>query len=156
MLVGRTWRVVAQSASRKPLQIASRSMSSEADKARAAAEPKPNELTIFDKIINKEIPANIIFENDKVLAFRDISPQAPTHVLVIPKVRAGLTRLIRAEESHKEILGELLYTASVVARNENLEDGYRIVINDGKNGCQSVYHLHLHIIGGRPLGWPPG
>ncbi|OQR90541.1 14 kDa zinc-binding protein [Thraustotheca clavata] len=141
-------------ASKRPSQFY-RWMSTEADKARAAAEPQPHEPTIFDKIINKEIPANVIYENDKVLAFRDISPQSPTHVLVIPKVRAGLTRLIRAEEKHKEILGELLYTASVVARNENLEDGYRVVINDGKNGCQSVYHLHLHIIGGRPLGWPP-
>merc|ERR1711934_667140 len=112
--------------------------------------------TIFDKIISKEIPANVIYEDDKCLAFRDINPQAPVHFLVIPKVRDGLTRLSRAHEGHKDILGHLLYTAQKVAKDENLGEGFRVVINDGPDGCQSVYHLHLHVIGGRQLTWPPG
>mmetsp|Transcript_1629 Transcript_1629/g.6022 ORF Transcript_1629/g.6022 Transcript_1629/m.6022 type:complete len:189 (-) Transcript_1629:97-663(-) len=112
--------------------------------------------TIFDKIISKEIPANVIYEDDKCLAFRDINPQAPVHFLVIPKVRDGLTRLSRAHEGHKEILGHLLYTAQKVAKDEGLGEGFRVAINDGPGGCQSVYHLHLHVIGGRQLTWPPG
>ncbi|GJU93674.1 14 kDa zinc-binding protein [Tanacetum coccineum] len=110
----------------------------------------------FDKIINKEIPAKIVYEDDKVLAFHDIAPQAPTHILLIPKVRDGLTGLSKAEERHTEILGHLLYIAKVVAKQEGLEEGYRIVINDGPQGCQSVYHIHVHLIGGRQMNWPPG
>ncbi|KAK1365934.1 14 kDa zinc-binding protein [Heracleum sosnowskyi] len=110
----------------------------------------------FDKIIKKEIPANVVFEDDKVLAFRDISPQAPTHIVIIPKVRDGLTGLSKAEEKHCEILGKLLYTAKLVAKQEGLDDGFRVVINDGPSGCQSVYHIHLHLIGGRQMNWPPG
>ncbi|KAK9065692.1 hypothetical protein SSX86_015093 [Deinandra increscens subsp. villosa] len=129
-------------------------MASEKDAALAAvASDSP---TIFDKIINKEIPATIVYEDDKVLAFRDINPQAPTHILLIPKVRDGLTGLSKAEERHCEILGHLLYTAKVVAKQEGLEEGFRIVINDGPNGCQSVYHIHVHLIGGRQMNWPPG
>ncbi|KAK9081765.1 hypothetical protein Syun_031211 [Stephania yunnanensis] len=112
--------------------------------------------TIFDKIINKEIPSNVVYEDDKVLAFRDIAPQAPVHIVLIPKVKDGLTGLSKAEERHCEILGYLLYTAKIVAKQEGLEDGFRIVINDGPNGCQSVYHLHIHILGGRQMNWPPG
>ncbi|KAJ6806023.1 14 kDa zinc-binding protein-like [Iris pallida] len=112
--------------------------------------------TIFDKIIKKEIPSTVVYEDDKALAFRDINPQAPTHILVIPKIRDGLTGLSEAEERHIEILGYLIYVAKLVAKQEGLEDGYRIVINDGPNGCQSVYHLHIHIIGGRQMNWPPG
>lgn len=93
---------------------------------------------------------------EQVLAFRDISPQAPTHIIIIPKVRDGLTRLAKAEERHIEILGYLLYIAKVVAKQEGLEDGYRVVINDGPSGCQSVYHLHIHLLGGRQMNWPPG
>ncbi|KAL5719516.1 Histidine triad nucleotide-binding protein 1 [Ranunculus cassubicifolius] len=123
----------------------------------AALNAVPNDSpTIFDKIIKKEIPSTIVFEDDKVLAFRDISPQAPTHILIIPKVRDGLTGLSKAEERHTEILGHLLYTAKVVAKQEGLEDGFRIVINDGPTGCQSVYHIHVHLIGGRQMNWPPG
>ncbi|ETW00781.1 hypothetical protein H310_07318 [Aphanomyces invadans] len=136
--------------------VPQRTMATEAERANAAVEPKGYEPTIFDKIIRREIPASVVFENDKVLAFRDIAPQAPVHVIVIPKVRDGLTRIANAEERHKEILGELLYSASVVAKNEQLDEGYRIVINDGPRGLQSVYHLHLHILGGRTLSWPPG
>ncbi|KAL3715631.1 hypothetical protein ACJRO7_007373 [Eucalyptus globulus] len=91
-----------------------------------------------------------------VLAFRDISPQAPTHILIIPKVKDGLSGLSKAEERHCEILGRLLYTAKLVAKQEGLEDGFRIVINDGPSGCQSVYHLHIHLLGGRQMNWPPG
>ncbi|GLT95672.1 hypothetical protein SLE2022_133400 [Rubroshorea leprosula] len=112
--------------------------------------------TIFDQIINKEIPANVVFEDDKVLAFRDIAPQAPTHILIIPKVRDGLTRLSKAEERHCEILGRLLYTAKLVAKQEGLEDGFRVVINDGPQAGQSVYHIHVHVLGGRQMNWPPG
>ncbi|PNX74714.1 14 kDa zinc-binding protein, partial [Trifolium pratense] len=110
----------------------------------------------FDKIIKKEIPSTVVYEDDKVLAFRDIQPQGPTHILVIPKVRDGLTGLSKAEERHIDILGRLLYTAKLVAKQEGLDDGYRVVINDGPKGCQSVYHIHVHVIGGRQMNWPPG
>lgn len=92
----------------------------------------------------------------QVLAFRDINPQAPTHILIIPKVKDGLTGLSKAEERHVEILGYLLYVAKVIAKQEGLEDGYRVVINDGPKGCQSVYHIHVHLLGGRQMNWPAG
>eukprot|EP00245_Coleochaete_scutata_P007767 TRINITY_DN23526_c0_g1_i1.p1 TRINITY_DN23526_c0_g1~~TRINITY_DN23526_c0_g1_i1.p1 ORF type:complete len:152 (-),score=36.14 TRINITY_DN23526_c0_g1_i1:544-948(-) len=134
-------------------------MASEKEAALAAAsaadgDGAPN--TIFDKIISKDIPSKIAYEDDKCLAFYDISPQAPVHIILIPKKRDGLTQLSKAEEKHKEILGHLLYTAQVIAKQENLSDGFRIVINDGPAGCQSVYHLHIHILGGRQMEWPPG
>ncbi|GFP83873.1 14 kDa zinc-binding protein, partial [Phtheirospermum japonicum] len=91
----------------------------------------------------------------QVLAFRDIEPQAPTHILIIPKVKDRLTGISNAEVKHCEILGHL-YTAKLVAKQEVLDDGFRLVINDGPNGCQSVYHLHIHLIGGRQMNWPPG
>lgn len=115
-----------------------------------------DERTIFDKIVAKEIPATILYEDALAMAFRDVNPQAKTHFLVIPKIRAGLTRLSKATEEHKTLLGHLMYTASVVAKQENLDAGYRCVINDGVEGCQSVYHLHVHVIGGQQLSWPPG
>ncbi|XP_010251655.1 PREDICTED: 14 kDa zinc-binding protein [Nelumbo nucifera] len=130
------------------------SMASEKEAALAAV--PSDSPTIFDKIINKEIPSTVVYEDDKVLAFRDISPQAPTHILIIPKVKDGLTGLSTAEERHCEILGKLLYAAKLVAKQEGLEDGFRVVINDGPKGCQSVYHLHIHLIGGRQMNWPPG
>ncbi|KAH9614251.1 hypothetical protein KSS87_004356 [Heliosperma pusillum] len=114
----------------------SSSMASEKEAALAAASTPPDASTIFDKIINKEIPANIVYEDDQVLAFRDINPQAPIHILIIPKVKDGLSGLSKAEERHFEILGRLLYTAKVVAKQEGLDDGYRIVINDGPLGCK--------------------
>jgi histidine triad (HIT) family protein len=117
----------------------------------------PHAPTFFDKIVSKQIPANIIYEDDLCLAFRDIAPQGPVHFLVIPKDKDGLNRLSSAEERHKMLLGHLMYVASVVAKEEGLfPDGYRVVINDGPNGSQSVYHLHLHVIGGRQMTWPPG
>ncbi|KAM3313576.1 hypothetical protein ACQJBY_032872 [Aegilops geniculata] len=108
-------------------------MASEKDAALAAV-PNDNP-TIFDKIIKKEIPSTVVYEDEKVLAFRDINPQAPTHIVIIPKVKDGLTGLSKAEERHVEILGCLLYAAKVIAKQEGLEDGYRIVINDGPSGC---------------------
>ena len=113
--------------------------------------------TIFDKIVSKEIPAKIVWEDDAALAFRDISPVAPSHILVIPKVRGRLSQLSKATEEDKGLLGHLFWAASHVARLEGLaERGYRVVVNDGAEGCQSVYHLHLHVIGGEQLTWPPG
>ncbi|XP_039116512.1 uncharacterized protein LOC120251895 [Dioscorea cayenensis subsp. rotundata] len=93
---------------------------------------------------------------NQVLAFRDIEPQAPTRILIIPKVKDGLSGLSKAEERYIKILGYLLYMAKVVANQEGLDDGFRIVINDGPNGYQLVYHLHIHLIGGRQMNWPPG
>lgn len=136
------------------LAASPKNMASEKEAALAAV--PSDSLTIFDKIISKELPAKVVFEDDEVLAFRDIAPQAPTHILLIPKVRDGLTGISKAEEKHCEILGRLLYTAKLVAKQEGLDDGFRLVINDGPNGCQSVYHLHIHLIGGRQMNWPPG
>ena len=121
----------------------------------SAAAAAANE-TIFDQIIRKQIPAKIVYEDDQCLAFHDVNPQAPVHLLVIPKTRDGLTQLAHAEERHKTILGHLLYIAKLVAQQQQLDKGFRIVINDGDDGCQSVFHLHLHVLGGRKLGWPPG
>ncbi|KAH0918837.1 hypothetical protein HID58_026497 [Brassica napus] len=109
-----------------------------------------------DHIISKEIPHHVVYEDDKVLAFRDIRPQGPIHILVIPKVKDGLTGLSKAEERHIDILGRILYVAKLVAKQEGLDDGFRIVINDGPQGCQAVYHIHVDVIGGRQMNWPPG
>eukprot|EP00897_Mesotaenium_endlicherianum_P000970 jgi/Mesen1/10874/ME000093S10386 len=133
-----------------------KTMAGEEKAAAAAAESRYSEGgTIFDKIVRREIPATIIFEDDKVLAFRDIHPQAPTHVIVIPKERDGLSELAKAEERHKGILGHLVYAAQLVAKQEGLDD-FRLVVNNGPGAGQSVFHLHLHVLGGRPLRWPPG
>jgi histidine triad (HIT) family protein len=110
--------------------------------------------TIFSKIIRREIPADIVYEDNLALAFKDISPQAPVHILVIPK--QPLPRLSEAESQDHALLGHLLLTAKRVADQAGLENGYRIVMNNGPDGGQTVDHLHLHILGGRPLQWPPG
>ena len=111
--------------------------------------------TIFGKIIRGEIPADKVYETETVLAFRDINPTAPVHTLVIPKrhIRnAGAT-----DEGDKELIGELVLAATEVARLEGVaESGYRLVMNVGREGGESVPHLHLHVIGGRQLSWPPG
>lgn len=112
------------------------------------------EKNIFQRIIDREIPAEIIWETDDVLAFRDIQPQAPTHILVIPK--PALTTLDDATEDHESLLGRLLLAAAAVARQEGLTNGYRVVVNCGPDGGQEVPHLHLHVLGGRRLSWPPG
>ena len=125
----------------------------------ASSDPAVNPYapTFFDKLVSKENPSEIIYEDDLCMAFRDISPQGPKHFLVIPKNKDGLNRLSSAEERHKPLLGHLMYTAQLVAKQEGLgPDGYRLVVNDGKDGAQSVYHLHIHIIGGRQMAWPPG
>jgi histidine triad (HIT) family protein len=110
--------------------------------------------TIFGKIIRREIPADIIYEDDLALAFKDVTPQAPTHILVIPK--QPIPQISLAEDSDRELLGHLLLTAKKVAQQVGLKNGYRIVINNGEDGGQTVYHLHLHILGDRPMKWPPG
>ncbi|MGF1576306.1 MAG: histidine triad nucleotide-binding protein [Cyanophyceae cyanobacterium] len=111
--------------------------------------------TIFGKIIRKEIPAQIVYEDDAVLAFKDIQPQAPVHILVIPK--KPIPQLSMATEADQSLLGKMLLTARQVAAEAGLDEGgYRLVINNGVDGGQTVYHLHLHILGGRSLAWPPG
>ena len=112
-------------------------------------------MTIFDKIISREIPADIVYEDDQALAFRDINPQAPTHVLVIP--RKHITTVADATPEDTELLGHMMIKANEIAESEGLkENGYRYVINCGEQGGQLVMHLHLHILGGRQMAWPPG
>jgi histidine triad (HIT) family protein len=111
-------------------------------------------VTVFDKILSGEIPADIVYETERVLAFRDIHPQAPVHVLVIPKRR--IVSVTDAAPDDAALLGEVLLAAAEVARREGIaESGYRLVVNNGADGGQSVFHLHVHVLGGRPLGWPP-
>lgn len=110
---------------------------------------------IFCKIANKEIPARIAFENERLIAFHDLFPQAPLHVLIIPKTHYTTLNDVPTDES--AILGEIMATASQLAADMDVaEDGYRVVMNCNKNGGQSVYHIHLHLLAGRQLGWPPG
>tara|TARA_Y100001949_G_scaffold46921_1_gene38863 strand:+ start:759 stop:1097 length:339 start_codon:yes stop_codon:yes gene_type:complete len=108
---------------------------------------------IFLKIINKEIPAEIIYEDEITLAFNDISPQAPVHILVIPKKE--IKKLSTSETADKELLGHLMITAKKIASDLELND-YRLVVNNGAEAGQTVFHLHIHILAGRPFGWPPG
>jgi histidine triad (HIT) family protein len=111
--------------------------------------------TIFSKIIRKEIPAKIVFEDDKCLAFRDIAPQAPTHILIIPK--NPIVRIEQAKKEHEKLLGHLLIVAGEIATKEGVsESGFRLVINNGKNAGEAVPHLHVHLLGGRAMAWPPG
>lgn len=110
--------------------------------------------TIFSKIIRREIPADIVYEDELCLAFRDINPQAPVHVLLVPKQE--LARLSDAQPEHQALLGHLMLTAGKLARQLGVEDAFRLVVNDGAEAGQSVFHLHLHILGGRPFRWPPG
>lgn len=110
--------------------------------------------TIFGKIIRREISADIVYEDDLALAFKDITPQAPTHILVIPK--KPIPQLAAATAEDKDLLGHLLLSANKVAEQAGLGNGYRVVINNGSDGGQSVDHLHLHILGGRQMQWPPG
>jgi len=111
-------------------------------------------MTLFEKIIAREIPADIIYEDDVCLAFRDISPQAPTHCLVVPK--KPIPRVAEATGEDQATLGHLLLTAAKVAVQEDLGTGYRVVINNGPDGGETVPHLHAHVLGGRALEWPPG
>lgn len=110
---------------------------------------------LFCSIIEKKIPAKIIYEDEHALAFRDINPQAPTHVLVIP--RTHIAAIHAAEPAHATELGQVLLAARKVAEQEGLvEAGFRLVINDGEHAGQTVHHIHVHVLGGRALGWPPG
>ncbi len=117
---------------------------------------KAKDMTIFDKIINKEIKSEIVYEDDHVLAFKDINPAAPIHVLIIPKTKNGLSGISQAYESHLDTLGRLMLTAKKLGDKMNLKDGYRLVINEGPHGCQSISHLHIHFLAGKQFGWPPG
>ena len=112
-------------------------------------------MTIFKKIIDKEIPAKIVHEDDLCIAFRDIQAQAPTHILIIPKKEIRSMAEVTADD--EKVLGHMLVKASAIARQEGIaDDGYRIVINTNDNGGQTVFHLHMHILGGRHMTWPPG
>ena len=114
-----------------------------------------SEDTIFSKIIRKEIPADIVFESETLLAFKDINPQAPVHILIIPK--KVMRDVSAAEDQDAALLGELLLCARDIAREQNLEEGgYRLVINTGAKAGQTVFHLHLHLLAGRDFDWPPG
>jgi histidine triad (HIT) family protein len=111
--------------------------------------------TIFSKIIAREIPADIVYEDDDVLAFKDVNPQAPVHVLVIPKREIPTVNDLAPDDA--ELVGRLILAARKIAHDMGVaEEGYRTVINCNAGAGQSVYHLHLHLLGGRPMGWPPG
>ena len=110
--------------------------------------------TLFKRIIDKEIPARIVYEDDLCLAFHDVHPQAPTHILVIPKQE--IPSAAHLTQEHQALAGHLLLTVSKIAEQLGLQNGYRIIMNCGPWGGQSVDHLHLHLLGGRPLNWPPG
>uniref|UniRef100_UPI00398F6CE9 adenosine 5'-monophosphoramidase HINT1 n=1 Tax=Pristiophorus japonicus TaxID=55135 RepID=UPI00398F6CE9 len=110
--------------------------------------------TIFGKIIRKEIPCKLLYEDDKCIAFNDIDPQAPTHFLVVPK--KPIAHLSDAEDSDAALLGHLMIVGKKCATKLGLTNGYRLILNEGRDGGQSVYHIHLHVCGGRQMLWPPG
>jgi len=110
--------------------------------------------TIFSKIVNKEIPADIVYEDDICMAFKDVNPKAPVHILVIPK--KPIPRLIDSDNEDQELLGHLLLTANHVAMEQGAGEAFRLVVNNGADVGQSVFHLHLHILAGRSFTWPPG
>ncbi|QDV52694.1 histidine triad nucleotide-binding protein [Gimesia fumaroli] len=112
------------------------------------------EKTIFKKIIDREIPAEIVYEDELCLAFKDVNPQAPIHVLVIPKQEVQSMAHLKIED--QELAGHLMLTVGKVAEMLGLENGYRTIINTGAEGGQTVHHLHLHLLGGRSMQWPPG
>ena len=160
--------------------ITRRTMSSEEEKAKTASIPGAGEKTIFQKILDKEIPCQFLHEDDLCVAFDDVAPQAPVHFLVIPKKPIATVEKATEEDEkvflfyiiiwllkekklralfieHFQTLGHLMVVASKVAKEQkNLDNGFRLVVNNGKEGCQSVYHLHVHCIGGKQLSWPPG
>lgn len=110
--------------------------------------------TLFERIIEREIPAKIEHEDEQCIVIHDIDPQAPTHLLVIPK--QVIPRISEAVEADESVLGHLLLTAARVARKLDLENGFRVVINCGADGGETVPHLHVHVLGGRAMAWPPG
>ena len=118
---------------------------------------KADERTLFEKIIAGEIPSEIVYQDDLVFAFRDISPESPEHILIVPK--RVIPRIGEALESDRETLGQLLLAAGKIAEQlgvNSTEEGFRLVINHGKNGGETVPHLHVHLLAGRALTWPPG
>jgi histidine triad (HIT) family protein len=113
------------------------------------------EKTLFEKIRDREIPATFVHEDEHCIAFRDIAPQAPVHILVVP--RKPIPRVAEADPTDQALLGHLLLTASAIAEKEGFaENGFRVVINNGPDGGEAVPHLHVHLLAGRPLTWPPG
>ena len=112
------------------------------------------QITLFEKIINKEIPADILYEDDLSIVIKDINPQAPTHLLIIPK--KVIPKLSDAIEEDKQLLGHLMLVAGKMAEKLDLDDTFRLVVNNGAKAGQSVFHLHLHLLSGRSLSWPPG
>jgi histidine triad (HIT) family protein len=113
------------------------------------------EDTIFDKIVRGDIPSKKVYEDDVCLAFHDVAPQAPVHILMIPKNRDGMTQLRYAKKKHEELLGHMMLKIGQIAKEQNLAE-YRLVVNDGAGAGQTVFHLHLHLLGGREMTWPPG
>ena len=110
--------------------------------------------TIFQKIIDKELPADIVYEDDSCLAFKDINPIAPIHILVIPKKR--IEKISDSNTEDRELLGHLFLVAGNIARDLGIEDAFRLVVNNGAGAQQTVFHLHIHLIAGREFNWPPG
>ncbi len=116
--------------------------------------PMTNQETVFSKIIRREIPADIVYEDELVLAFKDIAPQAPVHIVLIPK--KPIPKLADATPEDHALMGHLLLKVKQIADEAGLDNGFRVVINNGEDGGQTVDHLHIHILGGRPMQWPPG
>lgn len=110
--------------------------------------------TIFEKIIQREIPAKILYEDDRCIAFHDVNPQAPVHVLLVTKRVIPMLRDVTSADS--ELMGYLMFKVSEIAKMLNIQDNFRLVINNGEQACQTVFHLHLHILSGRQFHWPPG
>ena len=110
--------------------------------------------TIFEKIINKEIPAEIVYEDEQCLAFKDVNPQAPIHILIIPK--QSIAKIADAKNDDQSILGHLLLKAGEIADQLGVKDAFRLVVNNGENAGQTVFHLHIHLLAGREFSWPPG
>lgn len=113
-----------------------------------------SEVTLFTKIINREIPADIVYEDDQCLAFKDINPQAPLHVLLIPKI--PIAKIVDSTDADQSLLGHLMLIAPKIAIQEGYPNAFRLVINNGEEAGQTVFHLHIHILAGRPFVWPPG
>jgi histidine triad (HIT) family protein len=109
---------------------------------------------IFCKIVDGTIPSTAVYKDDQCYAFADLHPQAPTHILVVPREHIG--SLAEAADHHKPLLGHLFWVAAEIARSKGLGKGYRVVLNNGEDGGQTVDHIHLHVLGGRPMHWPPG
>ena len=110
--------------------------------------------TLFEKIINRDIPADIIYEDEEIISFKDINPQAPFHILVCPK--KPIVMLSKAIPEHEKLLGKLLLRCADIAEKQGYKDKFRLIVNNGAEAGQSVFHLHIHVLAGRPLNWPPG